>query len=813
MHLQPPPSPVSSVQLRLRQGVSVLLVLVFAVTGWAENLDGARHASPASAARWRTIEITGNDSFTADKIKKELFSEPTFLIANHPFEDRKNFPKVVHDLLIKGYQHAGFRDAEVTVTQTSARDPQSPATWSIKILEGPRVLRGDVRLLGTTDINTDRLTERLTKRFPPRDAIVTIVYANDELVTRWVDSKGKKVKFEKPIWDPNKGVPFDNSVAVHGAVTAAFSDLGYSNAFTVERFEVDEAKQRGTLLIDVIQTGEHDLAKSIEIAGLKINRRDQVLAFLGIAAGDPIDRSMLQEISQRLFESGRFEKQLVTFDSKTQTLHIDLEELSGLPGLEKPLNENALTLLKVSRWMSGIGARGDDFEREWTHEGRRVRMIFGARGVFFELIASELADEGVGKGKLRAMVDRHQVLVDHSKLGEKLLVELRDEGQMLFTHRFSASTKPDKFVTSKFTFNGDVPLKRGESPFEFQFLSSPSDWIPLAYHDAVRFDHKGDELIVTHDREQIHVDAKTGRIIQWVTEYGTNHFAAGLLATEREALDASIAAKPVSDVRGEPLSSLMQYLLTEPVIGSIAQCESSSDAGSSQLPDRHLFSATRKLAAGGLFSTLDVVRDWAVHDDDAESFQIPSGLSRKNSTTRIVLEICARLTLLHAHQLFDEETWPLILTREAALVVVGGTEQSGEVLLQLINDEQTGPIGLTSIAWLMKLLRMPPDMIREVAKRAQSRLNPEAFDADFELLTRKIDLDSVSRLREGFQSLTLEERDALAGLGNENWKNAIRRLHEVGHVEHEDISESGFWYLVFHGPMESWLNNQIKQGE
>ncbi|TWT73967.1 BamA/TamA family outer membrane protein [Allorhodopirellula solitaria] len=792
----------------LVRGGVVLLSLVFVAMARAEDPGGAAERRPVAAARWDGIEITGNETFTDERIKNELFADPEFLGANHPFENHEDFDEVVQDRLVTGYQHEGFREVQIEVTQTAAPHPPSPAKWLIQIVEGPRVLRGGVRLLGTTEIDTDRLTERLTKRFPPSDAIATSVYVNDEVITKWVDEKGKQAKWEKPVWDVEKGVPFDNPTAMHGAVGEALSDLGYSNPLVVEGYQIDESGRRGDLVIDVIELGEHDRAESIEITGLKINRRQQVLAYLGIATGDPVDRRSVQDISQRLFESGRFEKQTVKFDAKSQTLQIVLDEIGGLPRLDEPLNENAKILLKVSRWLSGIGSRGDDFESESIRDGMRMRTIFSARGVFFEI--AEAADTPGVHGDLAAMIDRRQVMVDHSRLDEKLRVELHDEGQILFSHRISASPKPDKFLASRFNFHGNVPLKRGRTPLEFQFLSTPSDWIPLAYQDNVYFTRSGDELIVTHDQEHIHVDANTGRIDEWVTEDGTNRFGTGLLAAARGSLSAKIAEKPVVDGKGEPLSSLVQYLLTEPVLDSATQWGKASEADSAQPLDKPTASALRKLASGGLFSPLDVVRDWAVEDDGTETFQIPSGGLKAKSSNGIMREIAARLTLKHAHQFFEEETWPLILTREVALLVIGGTKQSGKVLQQLVNDEDTGPIGLTAIALLLEFGNSPPERVEAVSQRALSRLTPEAFAADIEILTRKINVDTLSRLRESFQSLTPAERDALAGLvDNEHWKQGVLRLHAIGQVEHPGPGEAGFWYLVFHGPIQSRLNDRI----
>lgn len=675
-----------------------------------------------------------------------------------------------------------------------------PRSGRYHVDEGQPILCGGVRVLNAHHIDVDRLTESLTKPYLPRDAVPTFAFVDGSVVTQWVDEDGDPVKLKKPIWDSEQGVPFDRDAALMAVVKKALAEIGFSNTLVVVSVDVDETLRRGTLVIDVIEEGQHDRAASIVLTGLKTNNRSQVLAFLDIAQDDEIDREKSRDISRLLWESGRFEKQSVTFDEKTQSLNIDFVELSGVPGLGEALNENAEVLRKASRWLSGITARGDDCEWKWSLNGKEVRAIFSDRGMYLEITTSDSEDSN---DYMSILLDHEQLLVNHSELDKMLRVRLHDDVQITFSDRSFASPKPDKFLSGHFKFGGKIPRKKGSSIVEFNFLSSPSDWVPLAYKDNVAFEWSGTELVVEHKLGQLRIDVETGQVNQLKTEHGEIRFTPGLFTAARDAMSREFSAKPSADESDDPLSSLASYVLADPVIRSFLQAFDQPE----ELPDPNLLSAMRKLTSSGLFSVADVIRGWAIHFDDTEGFDIPIDIEpRKKSDERVTIEMVARIALQQSHQFFEEGTWPSTLTREAALVVLGETKHTSKVLRRLVNDEQTGPIGLTVTAFLMQSGGIPKESVHAISQVALRRLNPDAFAADVEFLTRIIPIDYITRLRKSFQSLTPAELDAVTNmLDNENGKLALQRIHAVGKLDREDLSEAHFWYLVLHGPLESWL--------
>ena len=764
----------------------------------------------ATYARLDSIDVTGNLSFSDASIKHELFAQPEFLVANHPMGNQQDFQRVVRELLIKGYRYHGFPDVSVELKaakdkkdeykRNAARQKSDSPMWTINIIEGKQILCAGVRVSGTNQIDVEQLTQRLTQPYPNDEAIAHFVHSDEEVVTLWVDGDGDKSKLEDAIWNSGKGVPIGSEEEFHRQVVKALSDVGFSNATVIVRFDLDKTNAKATLVVDVIDEGAKDRVQTITIGGLNINDRDSLLAFLDLSDGDRIDRQKIQDIARMLWESGRFEKQSVKFDPKTGTLKMQVVERKELPRIDRPLNKNAEILLKMSRWLTGLGVRGDDMEFNVNNHGVRIHVIYSEDGILFEVLRDETNDN------LTMLIDKDHLLIDHSQLGEKLCVfPNQDVAHLRATFRCSASDKPDKFSDINLSFTASQSGDTKDGLLSFDLLSSPSDWLPMAYQEKIDKQSTDSKLILARDEYQIQIDSQSGRINKWVRGNDSARFAPGLFRAARQACVTSLATKPAYETTDGMLTDAVLYITSDPVTRSI---RTALDTETDERIDQPLVSALRRLIDDGLLRGFDMAAGMMSAKGEPESYSIPGVIRNKGSLTAAYTEVVARATLLHAHKVFDEETWPLILTREVALVLLGSSAYTNKVLEQLISDPQTGPIGLATIAALLKTVKAPPGAINLVSKHALHRLNPSDFSSDFALLTRIIPAESITQFRKSIASLDPEEIDALAKLVvDENWDASVRKIHAVGNTDGAELSEADFWYLVCHEPLESWLKN------
>ena len=93
--------------------VTLIPLLIFtALCTAAENPPPGRKFV-GSLGMPSAIEITGAKTFTADDLRFALAGSYAYLLAAHPSAPFHSYAAAVEAALVKGYRHAGFRDARV----------------------------------------------------------------------------------------------------------------------------------------------------------------------------------------------------------------------------------------------------------------------------------------------------------------------------------------------------------------------------------------------------------------------------------------------------------------------------------------------------------------------------------------------------------------------------------------------------------------------------------------------------------------------------------------------------------------------------
>ncbi|GAA5507763.1 outer membrane protein assembly factor BamA [Novipirellula caenicola] len=757
-------------------------------------------ASAQTAPIANRIEMVGNRSFSKHTLLKELKAQPEFLIASHAFGDESKLANVIERLLVKGYRNEGFDQASVQCQQVTTQTKPSLSRWEIIIDEGKQIRCGQVRIQSAKQIDPQSLERRLTQAFAEATAFPNFVEINGNVITHWVNEQGKESKLKDPVWKTGDEVRFDSELGLRQQVIQAIEDLGFSRSDVLVRFEVDRDKQTADLLVEILDEGVADRISEIDIQGNSINTKEQILAYLGVSVGDPIARRDLQQWTKRLWDSGRFKKHQFRFDKQTQSLSLEVEECSGLPPLDEPINKIATVLLKASQWLAGIAARGDDIETFNAWGNDKLLVIESNDGLFAEFRSPLDTSTDAQSETVSLLIDRDRFILNHSALPQCLRIPLSSmDGQIQFSTEHFADPEPNKFLKGTFTLAGNTKRDENEAPLRFNFRSSPVNWLPLAYKDSVHYEFIGGDLILTHGKESIRIDVESGKVNQWTTRNGMLRFAPGLLSAARSTF---LGELPEADQHGQqhrqPVTATVAFLTSDPVIQTLNRFRRETPP----LIDPLQISAIRKLNDGGMLRGCDLLLTWMGDDANDEKFDIPVAPSKNLSSEQIVWNVGSRIALLHIDKVFQEGTWPSMLSKEFCLRSLGASKYTSKVVQQLAEAPSSGPICLAALTLMLKQFRS--DLYKRTANIGLQRLSPEAFSRDYDALTAVIGDDFFVRLRRSIATLTDAEMTAL-----ENALPIARATRLLRRIQHTTIqaeeSESQYWYRVAHDPLAAWL--------
>ena len=182
---------------------------------------------------------------------------------------------MIQKMVLTGYQSNGFPDAQVTV-----RFDRNTREIVVEVTEGPRYLAGGVLVAGAETIPVDALTRRLTQPFPGDVATVSMPSLDEPLArTKYLDSTGREVVPQEPIWKKGEPVSFAEPSRkwLAARIAGSFHDFG----FFFPKVEVDVVPDResGTaeLLVEILDEGPKGIIDAIDVTGNEKNTREEIL--------------------------------------------------------------------------------------------------------------------------------------------------------------------------------------------------------------------------------------------------------------------------------------------------------------------------------------------------------------------------------------------------------------------------------------------------------------------------------------------------------------------------------------------------------
>jgi len=145
------------------------------------------------------------------------------------------------------------------------------------------------------------------------------------------------------------------------------------------------------------------------------------------------------------------------------------------------------------------------------------------------------------------------------------------------------------------------------------------------------------------------------------------------------------------------------------------------------------------------------------------------------------------------------------LAREVCLVLLDRGHYTGQVIKQLLQDPDCGPLCYAAVAALLKKAGHPASSA--VAQRGLGRLSAELFDRDVSILLRGTSGDWLREMIAAVASLTHAERDAVAAhLTPPRFGQLFLQAHAIGRrAADENLPPHEAAYRVSHASLQDWL--------
>ena len=694
------------------------------------------------------LEISGLVSFTAEEIRDELRDNFDALLAAHPLASLSELPVVIRERLVAGFLHEGFAEAEVEV-----RLDREQQRLQAAVREGPGYVAGDVRVEGAAKVPVDRLIERLTKPYPPREAVKLAFGPGDGEHVQWKDRDGKDVKLESAVWKP--GVPArlapDSKEWTARKVKFALEDMGFRFA----EFQIDLESESKTRTADLVVHLEDEGPKAsldeIEIVGNKRDSNEAILNYLNLNEGALLTRAEQTRIEYELWRSGRFIDYELTPASPDSVddpvkLQIKVTESPFAPPINQPLSQEEQVLLKLREWLANPDRWQADMVLRLNSSDNTVEAILSpARGA----LATIRSSEAESKRPLAIVVSKDVVGYYPADVPIKLEgmtppVGFESDISILLDAKPDDPKKPFRLNIGFGTHSKKASDSKG--PIVGAINLQPAVAIAMAHAESGKTEWDGETLIVTRGIRTTHIDAGSGALLRFREEDGG--YVIDITFSER-AFDERLA-EILKDAGGRencfvperPVSSFLGFFCREEVIFDVVDklppaikpkpSAEELDKLKSQLKNLKL--AQRLLNAG----ILEPIDGWLSESNgEAErEFDIPTSRSPSADSIGFAAAI-ARGAVTLADDLFPRNSWLWTLWREAGFTVADKGEYTGPQLQAFYESHDFGPVCYLAIGVLLE--KVQPRMTQLFASRGLKSTDAADFRKDYEpLLDRRL---------------------------------------------------------------------------
>ncbi len=750
----------------------------------------------------RALQFEGPQLFTTAQLRGKLECDLRYQAAARPSGDLQHFLRVLEERLVAGYRHCGCPEAKVRATC----DEQSN-TVRVQIDEGRQYRKGQVEVAAPQQVDRTAIVRCLTTLPQPhawrieRDG-ADFARLNEDTIA----------------WKPGDPVHYDElSVAeLETTVRRSLAEQGFTRAKFTVGFSPSDNAGNVSLRVEVESSPEPDQISGIEIVGLKRNSREELLSFLRVAKGEPLNAALLERVHNQLKDCCRFWTYKVSavvppeklnpnsmVSSVGHMLKIELDEYSEVPPLGKPLSEVDEVLRKAGLLLASP-TRSQDLVVEVsrledaTGGIKTVRAVVGSDGrASVEVLSA-------AKGAWN---------IDHALLLSPGALEIYD---------WKARQKYVSPLPASMTFSLNVKQTRGEKG-EYQLAAlvggvnktlnrddaAQGPWQiqvePVAVlHLAHRKEGKrpkvavrGGELTYSDGLVSLRLDAATGRLKELRCTAGNwikRDFLIGRL--EQGAFDKTAATLRT---KGQPYPNCYDdaHKIGSSWDFTLAQIEKQPVVATS--PELTMYCRlARQLRASQTLALLyerwvgltavDPTEVDTAKIDRCRQFDIPQTFSTKDDEVAATIDNSLVQVPAMADLMFPRGSWPWTLSREACFWKLREQlygKQADQAAAFAANEFRRmaagpiGPLGALALAESMKQLESADaQQVIAIGNWGMSMLSPEAFAKDVSLLTEG---DSGIALicraaTEQLGKLSEEEQEAIISLLPDGLQGSAARI-------------------------------------
>ena len=779
-------------------------VIVGCLAGAVSGAD-EKGASVGDLGAADRLVINGCRAVDAKDVKSAILLRWQVQLAATPTAPLADYVSTVQQQVELGYRASGFPSAKVSARVYNGR-------VVVDVTEGPRLRRGGIQVEGDTDVSTKDLTGLLTS--PP--PIGTFRHWSDERGIFHVSMERQQYAQDAP-WKEDEWAAFDLASVkqLHTHIADALSNLGFLTAKFDHEIGVENDK--AVLRIRIKDAGPRASVGEINFSGLKKNKRENILKFLDLREGEPVGLRELLAAQQRLWDSGRFKKHVITVEPGPAVptdlhVHFAMEENPDLPPLSEPLEATDQAMLACLQWMLGRVAAGDELILDFQSDSPAMPVSFhsvvGKQGGAFRIgvrwgqnadastqpasqptvVPAEYAVAVTGNfAGLYSFSNARKLTVTRSKpfggtitMVESLVVEPSGEAKSALNVSASVDSNRRSLELAL-----DVP------PYEFAGLLHKTG-AKAVIHDGV--------MTVSGGKVQARVEVPGGRLLEGRLDLGDYHVRLecrhGALAEEIDALNRIDPGKNVYDPK-RPLGSLVAFVAGEAVNAPpVASRLFGSDAA--RAPQ-----VLTSLLTPDIFEPADTILN-SLSAGGESDFGIPPGDDSTGGWLDTILYV-----LPATDAMFDRGSWPWTLTRQEVLLITGHNQWLPSEAQRIL--ESGGPLcHLMSAQFIGQYNKAAAS---NIARRGLAFMDAKDFHKDVHALVEGngVVAQSLRRLAQRVRSMPQADFYALADSLPKTSSTLLRRLRfELTARQDQPIDKAlpaaldAMWPFL-HDPVESAL--------
>ncbi len=724
------------------------------------------------AGRLSALQFEGNTSFDRERLVSALKIDFEVQAAAHPLEPLSNYLAVLEKKILAGYRREGFPEAAAHSGLAT-----NGSSILVRIAEGPRVRCAGLNVKGLAPDQQTAVSQKL------EGALADF----------------RPGEFDSVIWATNSRAPFDSQAqeVLTRRVAATMAELGYFGP----KFKLKVIRRTegglADLDIDFENPGTTAVLKEIEITGLFQNNRPQVLDFLKLKPGMPIQPGVASEVIEKLEKTGRFfrhEAQLSPPDEAGQfKLALKLDEVEMATPLDRPLTPTEEALAKFGERVRHWDAQAEDWvfvlDLPLAHSRVQAELVLSSAGA--AAVVRTAVTNRAAAIKAAAIVAGRRLALYSLGTQRKLILEPQ-RGVIPVALNVPPPENPFAGPIQNIQVSAQ-PYFTMESPklFDLKVGVPPVCFVYAAHYYDSKLE--GDQLTLTgrggpgQSPFSLKLDLRSGRLLS-----AAYPFAGGLvrLTTEEAGFarlvneitaagvvcsnlfDSSPGLAPLVS-NGQPVDREASLLLEPEVLQDLNALLGAADSKSHWSQTRSQFAAAG--AAVGKLRTLlgtkspaevlePIKRFWSSieHLQGEDSFHIPPGQLPGRSPTQQSTAPLAAALLVEADQLFPRGSWPWTAARETILTLEGANRHTAEAIQQLRQSEDIGPVGCAVLAALLS--KTGTTEARLFARKGLTLLTPEDFRRDYDCLlrTNTVTGDLLRNVLGLFKTLTPQQTAALA---------------------------------------------------